>query len=127
MPNTPALIGQAMTVLCGSAKVSPHAKKIATELLSAVGDVMWVKDETLMDAVTALSGSGPAYMFLFLDSLTKAAQAAGLPAEAARHLAIQTMAGSCELARVSAETFEDLREQVTSPRRHNGSGAGRTA
>src|SRR5262249_19202381 len=83
--------------------------------MEAVGQVLWVKDEALMDAVTALSGSGPAYMFLFLDSLTKAAMKAGLPADVARTLAIETMAGSCELARPSSQRFETVRLQVTSP------------
>lgn len=115
MPNTPSMVGKGMTALCASASCTALPKKIAGALMEAVGNVEWFADEALMDATTALSGSGPAYMFLFLDSLTKAAMAAGLSAEVARKLAIETMAGSCELARQSKESFEALREQVTSP------------
>jgi pyrroline-5-carboxylate reductase len=115
MPNTAALVGEAMTVLCASASVKAAAKKTAADLMSAVGEVTWVEDEGLMDAVTALSGSGPAYVFLFLECLTEAAIAAGLPAGLARQLAIQTLAGSALLAKKSPESFAALREQVVSP------------
>jgi pyrroline-5-carboxylate reductase len=115
MPNTAALIGEAMTVLCAAPSVSAAARNIATQLMQAVGQVIWIEDESQMDAVTALSGSGPAYVFLFLESLTNAGVAAGLPPDVARSLAIKTVSGSCALAAQSSEPFEILRKNVTSP------------
>ena len=115
MPNLPAIAGEGMTVMCASERLPAASKKIANALMSAVGDVAWLEDESLMDAVTALSGSGPAYIFLFLEYLTSAAIAAGMPADLARRLAIQTLAGSAALVKQSGESFAELREQVTSP------------
>lgn len=115
MPNTPALIGQAVTALCAPPSLAPTMKHIATELMSAIGNVVWVEDEAQMDAVTALSGSGPAYVFLFLESLTNAGIAAGLSEATARELALTTIAGSTALASQSQESLSQLRKNVTSP------------
>jgi len=114
MPNTPAMIGKGMSVLCASQTLPASARHIATGLMQAVGEVEWVEEEKLMHAVTALSGSGPAYMFLFLDALTKAGIAAGLDAKLAKKLSIETCIGSCELAQHSLDSFEQLRSRVTS-------------
>ncbi len=115
MPNTPALIGEAMTVLCASPAVPPSLKKIAIQIMEAVGHVVWIDDESQMDAVTAISGSGPAYVFLFLDSLTKAGVEMGLSEQTARHLAVATVSGSSSLAEQSSDSLEQLRKDVTSP------------
>ncbi len=115
MPNTPALVGESMSVLYAADTLPASARNLATQLMQAVGKVEWLTDESLMDAVTALSGSGPAYVFLFLDALTKAGVAAGLPEAMAKTLAMQTVHGSLALAGQSAEGFEQLRKNVTSP------------
>ena len=115
MPNTPAAIGRGIAVLVANAKVSPRQRKLATDLLSAIGKVEWVNNETLMDAVTAVSGSGPAYVFLLAEAMTKAGIAAGLPAELAARLARETVAGSGELLRRSELDAATLRQNVTSP------------
>lgn len=115
MPNTPALVGEGMTVMCASSTVQFQEKDMATQLMEAVGRIAWVEDESLMDAVTALSGSGPAYTFVFLDALTKAGIRAGLAPHMAKTLAVQTVAGSCALVAQSASGFEVLRKNVTSP------------
>jgi pyrroline-5-carboxylate reductase len=115
MPNTPALVGEGMTVLCSSANVPASGKDVATKIMQAVGHTVWIEDESQMDAVTALSGSGPAYVFLFLECLTKAGIASGLSEDTARQLAIATMAGSTSLANQSSDSFETLRKNVTSP------------
>lgn len=115
MPNTPTLVKKGMSVLCARNTISAHAKKVASQLLETVGKVEWLEDEALMDAVTSISGSGPAYVFLFADSLTKAGVAAGLPESLAKTLALETIAGSCALANESKETLENLRKNVTSP------------
>jgi len=115
MPNTPAQVGEGMTVLCSSPNVSASEKDIASKIMQAVGHIVWIEDESKMDAVTSLSGSGPAYVFLFLDCLTKAGIATGLSYETARQLAIATVAGSTELAAQGGESFEILRKNVTSP------------
>jgi len=114
MPNTPALVGHGITALCGSALAATD-KTLAEKLMGAVGQTLWLDDESQMDAVTALSGSGPAYVFLFLESLTEAGIAAGLPADRARALAMQTIYGSAMLARQSHENFATLRQNVSSP------------
>lgn len=114
MPNTPALIGKGMSVLAAHNTLPAAHKHTATQLMQAVGKTEWV-DESLMDAVTALSGSGPAYVFLFLDALTQAGVAAGLSASLARTLALETVTGSCALAAHGHEAFEQLRKNVTSP------------
>jgi pyrroline-5-carboxylate reductase len=115
MPNTPAAIGRGISVAVGNAKVSARQRKLAGDLLAAIGKVEWASDETLMDAVTALSGSGPAYVFLLAEAMTKAGIAAGLPAELAARLARETVAGSGELLHRSALDAATLRQNVTSP------------
>jgi len=115
MPNTPAAIGRGMTVAVGNEHVSPAARRLADALLSATGAVEWVDDESLMDAVTAVSGSGPAYVFLLAEAMARAGVAAGLPEGLARILAETTVAGSGELLRVSGIDAATLRQNVTSP------------
>lgn len=115
MPNTPAAIGRGITVACPNRKVSSRQRKLAADLLAAIGTVEWVSDEGLMDAVTAVSGSGPAYVFLLAEALAQAGIAAGLPAELAQRLARQTVAGSGELLHRSPLAAATLRENVTSP------------
>jgi pyrroline-5-carboxylate reductase len=115
MPNTPAAIGRGITVAVANAKVTAKQRKLATGLLSAIGKVEWVKDEALIDAVTALSGSGPAYVFLLAEAMTKAGIAAGLPAGLASRLTRETVAGSGELLRRSDLDAATLRQNVTSP------------
>jgi pyrroline-5-carboxylate reductase len=115
MPNTPAAIGRGISVAVANAKVSVRQRKLATDLLAAIGKVEWVSDEMLMDAVTALSGSGPAYVFLLAEAMTKAGIAAGLPADLAARLARETVAGSGELLHRSELDAATLRQNVTSP------------
>lgn len=115
MPNTPAAIGRGITVACPNTKVSARQRKLATELLAAIGAVEWVSDESLMDAVTALSGSGPAYVFLLAEAMTEAGIAAGLPATLAARLARETVAGAGELLHRSDIHAGTLRQNVTSP------------
>jgi pyrroline-5-carboxylate reductase len=115
MPNTPAAIGRGITVACANERVSPAQRRLCDRLLAAVGESAWVEDEALLDAVTAVSGSGPAYVFLLIEALTEAAEACGLPSSLALRLARSTVAGSGELARVSSESPAQLRENVTSP------------
>ena len=115
MPNTPAAIGRGITVACAGPTVSKRARTLCEALLGAVGEVAWVEDEALLDPVTAVSGSGPAYVFLLIESLAMAGEAQGLAPDLARRLAIVTVAGAGELARVAAETPAQLREAVTSP------------
>jgi pyrroline-5-carboxylate reductase len=114
MPNTPALVRAGVTGMVAVEGLAQSAKDIATDLLSAVGQVVWVDNDQAIDAVTALSGSGPAYVFLFLESLMAGAQALGLSAEQSRTLALATLAGSTQLAAESTETPAVLRERVTS-------------
>jgi pyrroline-5-carboxylate reductase len=115
MPNTPAAVGRGITVLCANANVSTDRRDTCGELLAAVGAIAWVDDESLMDAVTGLSGSGPAYVFLLIECLTQAGIDAGLPADLAGPLARATVAGAGELARLSDESAATLRQNVTSP------------
>ena len=115
MPNTPAAIGRGITVAVTNAKVSGGQRALVDALLSAVGRVEWVGDEALMDAVTAVSGSGPAYVFLLAEAMARAGVAAGLPAELAETLARATVAGSGELLHRSSEPAATLRTNVTSP------------
>jgi pyrroline-5-carboxylate reductase len=115
MPNTPAAIGRGISVAVANANVSARQRKHATNLLAAIGKVEWVSDEALMDAVTALSGSGPAYLFLLAEAMTKAGIAAGLPAELAGNLARETVTGSGELLYRSNLDAAALRQNVTSP------------
>jgi pyrroline-5-carboxylate reductase len=115
MPNTPAAIGRGITVACANARVTPDQRRLCGSLLAAAGESTWVEDEALLDAVTAVSGSGPAYVFLLIEVLARAAEAEGLPSDLALQLARSTVAGSGELARLSGETPAQLRENVTSP------------
>jgi pyrroline-5-carboxylate reductase len=115
MPNTPAAIGRGITVAVGNARVRPAARKLAHALLAATGAVEWIDDEALMDAVTAVSGSGPAYVFLLAEALAQAGVAAGLPPSLAERLARETIAGSGELLHRSSEAANTLRQNVTSP------------
>jgi pyrroline-5-carboxylate reductase len=115
MPNTPAAIGRGITVACANELVTQQQKQLCDQLLAAIGESAWVEDEALIDAVTAVSGSGPAYVFLLIEALSQAGEAQGLPAALALQLARSTVAGSGELARVSAESPATLRENVTSP------------
>jgi pyrroline-5-carboxylate reductase len=115
MPNTPAAIGRAITVICPNPHVAPAQRLLCENLLAAIGDSAWVADEALMDAVTAVSGSGPAYVFLLIEALAAAGVRAGLPEDLSLRLARATVAGAGELALVSSETPARLRENVTSP------------
>jgi pyrroline-5-carboxylate reductase len=115
MPNTPAAIGRGITVAVGNAKVKAPARKLAHGLLAATGSVEWVDDEALMDAVTAVSGSGPAYVFLLAEAMAQAGETAGLPKELAEKLARETVAGSGELLHRSPLPAATLRQNVTSP------------
>ncbi len=115
MPNTPAAIGCGVTVAVGNAHVSPVQKAVADDLLSAVGDVIWVGDEALLDPVTAVSGSGPAYVFLLVECLAEAGRAAGLEAGLAERLARATVVGSAALLEQSDLAASTLRQNVTSP------------
>jgi pyrroline-5-carboxylate reductase len=115
MPNTPAAIGRGITVAVGNARVSSAQRDLADGLLGATGAVEWISDEKLMDAVTAVSGSGPAYVFLLAESLARAGVAAGLPPELAARLARETVTGSGELLHRSAVDPATLRQNVTSP------------
>ena len=115
MPNTPAAIGRAITVACANPQVSQEQRRLCDRLLAVIGESTWVEDEALLDAVTAVSGSGPAYVFLLIEALARAGEAEGLPPVLALRLARSTVAGSGELARVSAESPKTLRENVTSP------------
>lgn len=115
MPNTPAAIGKGMMVVYSNEHVSEAAKEVVGDLLSASGEVATIADEGLMDAVTAVSGSGPAYIFHFIECLTAAAENAGLPPKTAALLAMQTVYGAASLAAESREDPAVLRRQVTSP------------
>jgi pyrroline-5-carboxylate reductase len=115
MPNTPAAIGRGISVACPNPHAGAVQIALCDHLLAAAGEVAWVDDEALLDAVTAVSGSGPAYVFLLIECLAKAGIAAGLPAELAVRLARATVAGAGELARLSSEPAEILRQNVTSP------------
>jgi pyrroline-5-carboxylate reductase len=115
MPNTPAAIGRGITVAVAANDVSPAQRAVADALLRATGSVEWVDDEPLMDAVTAVSGSGPAYVFLLAEELARAGVEAGLPVELATKLARETVAGSGELLHRSELSSATLRQNVTSP------------
>ena len=115
MPNTPAAIGRGITVAVAAGNVSAAQRAVADALLRAIGAVEWTGDETLMDAVTAVSGSGPAYVFLLAEELARAGVEAGLPPELATKLARETVAGSGELLHRSEFDSATLRQNVTSP------------
>jgi pyrroline-5-carboxylate reductase len=115
MPNTPAAIGRGITVAVPDGNVSAEQREIADALLRATGAVEWVDDESLMDAVTAVSGSGPAYLFLLAEELARAGVAAGLPEALAARLARDTVSGAGELLNRSELPPSTLRQNVTSP------------
>lgn len=115
MPNTPAAIGRGITAACANRRVETAQRDRCAQLLSAVGEVVWVDNENLLDPVTAVSGSGPAYVFLLAECLAEAGVAAGLPPDLAMKLARATVAGSGELLHRSTEPAEQLRRNVTSP------------
>jgi pyrroline-5-carboxylate reductase len=115
MPNLPASIGRGITVAVGNKAAGKPQRALATALLQATGAVEWTDKEALLDAVTAVSGSGPAYVFLLAEALTKAAIEAGLPAPLAARLARETVSGSGELLRLSRLDAATLRKNVTSP------------
>ncbi|WP_425964379.1 pyrroline-5-carboxylate reductase family protein [Rhizobium nepotum] len=117
MPNTPAAIGQGMIVCCPDANVSPLQRDLTVELMSCIGKALFVENEALMDAVTAVSGSGPAYLSHFVEALTSAAEAAGLDADVASQSAKQDRVwGSVSLVIGSDVAPGELRRQVTSPK-----------
>jgi len=115
MPNTPALVQSGATALYASPQASEDQRSLAESVLRAVGLTLWVDDEAQMDTVTALSGSGPAYFFLFMEALQAAGSKLGLPADSARLLALQTAFGAAKMALESREDAATLRRQVTSP------------
>lgn len=115
MPNTPAAIGRGITVACANANVRSDQKERCDSLLQAVGTVAWTADEAMLDPVTAVSGSGPAYVFLLAECLEEAGVEAGLDRDLARQLARETVSGAGELLRQSELSAAQLRENVTSP------------
>jgi len=114
MPNTPALVGKGMTALFALAQVTEPEKTLVEQIVRTTGEFIWVDAEKQLDAVTALSGSGPAYVFYFLEAMTQAGVGMGLSAAQAYRLAVATFAGASELARASNESAEVLRQRVTS-------------
>jgi pyrroline-5-carboxylate reductase len=114
MPNTPSLIGQGVTGMVAMSGVSEAQRQAADAVMRAVGSTVWLEDESQIDAVTAVSGSGPAYVFFFIEAMQQAAQELGLSAEQGRQLAIATFVGASQLAAQSAEPVDILRERVTS-------------
>jgi len=115
MPNTPAMVNSGATALFANPAVNDDQRSIAESILRAVGLAIWIDDESLMDAVTALSGSGPAYFFLFMEAMQSAGRELGLPEDAARLLALQTAFGAAKMALESTEDIASLRRRVTSP------------
>lgn len=114
MPNTPALIQCGVSGLFAPDDVDPAARARAEEVVAAIGTSFWVADEALMDAVTAVSGSGPAYVFYFMEALQQGALAFGFPPESARQMALETVLGAARLAAAGDEGFDVLRQRVTS-------------
>ena len=115
MPNTPAAVGRGITVCCANRLVSAAQREDCDRLLAAVGLVEWVDDEALLDPVTAVSGGGPAYVFLLIETLAEAGVQAGLPRELATRVARHTVSGAGELARLSDQPAATLRQNVSSP------------
>ena len=115
MPNTPALFQSGVTGLFANDLVSNQQKELVTSILSSVGQCFWVDDEKLIDAITAISGSGPAYFFLLMQSITQAATALGLDEKTANSLSIQTSLGASLMATKSGKDLKTLRKEVTSP------------
>ena len=114
MPNTPALVGKGMSALYARPGVSPAERESVQAIMATTGEYLWVDSEKQLDAVTALSGSGPAYVFYFLEAMARAGTAMGLSAEQAHQLAVGTFVGASELARRSDESPAVLRQRVTS-------------
>lgn len=115
MPNTPALLGAGASGLFANAQVDAEGRERAQALLASVGRTVWIEDEAQMDAVTAVSGSGPAYVFLLAEAMEAAAMSEGLNAEAARALVLQTLLGAARMLTESGEAPAELRRRVTSP------------
>jgi len=115
MPNTPALIGAGISALYANSNVSNGQRALAEKIMAAVGKTIWIKEETLMDAVTAVSGSGPAYFFYVMQAIYDAAVREGLDAQTARSLSLETALGAARLALASTEDPGNLQAQVTSP------------
>lgn len=115
MPNTPALIGEGITGLHATQAVDARGRALAQMLLGAVGETLWVSEEKMLDAITAVSGSGPAYVFAFIEALQQGACELGISEEDARRLAVATFVGASRLASASEEPISVLRERVTSP------------
>jgi pyrroline-5-carboxylate reductase len=115
MPNTPAAVGRGASVLIANGHVSQAQRQLAEQMLAAVGTVDWITDEALMHVVTAMSGGGPAYVFLLIETLAASGAKLGLPADLAMRLARTTVSGSGELARLAPEPAAQLRQNVTSP------------
>ena len=114
MPNTPALVGKGMTALFGRPAVTPAGRAMVDRVIHTTGDYVWLNDEAQLDAVTALSGSGPAYVFYFIEAMIEAGVAMGLTREQAHQLAVGTFVGASALAKASDEPIEILRSRVTS-------------
>jgi len=115
MPNTPSMIGEGITALVGNKSLTDKGRAQATRLMGAVGDTLWLEEESMMDAVTAISGSGPAYFFAIIECMVNAGVKQGLSQQAATQLAVKTCLGSARLALQSEKSLTDLRVQVTSP------------
>ena len=115
MPNTPALVGEGMTGLFSNSDQRAHGRILAERVMSAVGQCVWVSNESDLDLVTAISGSGPAYFFLFMESLADAAVELGMSPQTAHQLSVQTALGAAKLAQASDDGLAKLRENVTSP------------
>jgi pyrroline-5-carboxylate reductase len=116
MPNTPAAVSRGMTVICRDKQVPSNILDLCGQLLTAVGEVAWIDDEQLLNQVTAVSGGGPAYVFLLIEALAEAGRVNGLPADLAMQLARSTVCGSGELAYQSSESATALRQAVMSPK-----------
>jgi pyrroline-5-carboxylate reductase len=114
MPNTPAMVGAGVTALFAASAVNAHQRLQAGVILEAAGSVVWLAEEVLMDAVTAVSGSGPAYVFMFMEAMQQAGMELGLTADVARQLTLETFAGAAKLAANSSEDLAQLRARVTS-------------
>jgi len=115
MPNTPALVAEGISVLCAGEFCRKHHRDQATRILRAAGEVLWLEDESLMDAVTAISGSGPAYFFFLAEALAEAGARLGLPGDMSRRLAEQTCVGAGAMLRKRDAGATELRRRVTSP------------
>lgn len=115
MPNTPSLIGRGASGLYAAPGVSAAQRQLAYDIMTAVGLAFWVAEESLIDAVTAVSGSGPAYFFLLIEAMSEAGTQLGLPSDTARALALQTAYGAAELAATSPHEVVELRRRVMSP------------